>query len=141
MSASDDPRFGIWNALHDGEIAVVARDGPDTLIILVNIPYVRRRIAPLGDSIRLRLRGFRTASWSNDIGDTYAELEDIEGLEILETESDRMPAKIRCAQGTLTLDYDSLEVSLDTGDRVSPEEIYRVYEDYWNEWSAKHQPV
>jgi hypothetical protein len=139
VSAWDDPRFGIWNAPHDGEITVVAREEPDSVIIFVNIPYVRRRIAPLGDSIRLRLRGFRTASWSNDIGDTYSELEDLEGLEILEAQSDSMPAKIQCAQGTLTLDYDSLDVSLDTGDSVSPEEVYRAYEAYWNEWSAKHQ--
>ena len=141
MSAQDDPRFGIWNALHDGEITVVAREEPDSLIIFVSIPYVRRRIMPLGDSFCLRLGGFRSAGWSNDIGDSYSELEDMEGLEILEVQSDSMPVKIQCAQGTLTLDYDSLEISLDSGQPIAPEEVYRAYEDYWNEWSAKHQEV
>jgi hypothetical protein len=139
MSAWGDWRFGIWNALHDGEITVVAREEPDSLIIFVSIPYVRRRIAPLGDSFRLRLGGFRSAGWSNDIGDSYSELEDIEGLEILEAKSDKMPAKIQCAQGTLTLDYDSLEVSLDSGQPISAEEVYRAYQEYWDEWSKSTQ--
>jgi hypothetical protein len=141
MSAWDDWRFGIWNALHDGEITVVARDEPDSLIVFVSIPYVRRRIEPLGDSFRLRLAGFRGMHFDNGIGDSYSELEDIEGLEILETKSDKMPAEIQCAQGTLTLDYDSLEISLDSGQPISPEEVYRAYQEYWDEWSKKTQQV
>ena len=90
-----DPRFDIWNVLHDGEITVVAHEKPDTLVMFISIPYLRRRITPLGDSVRLRLGGFRSAGWSNDVGDSHSELEDIEGLEILSVDSEAMPAKIR----------------------------------------------
>lgn len=50
MSAWDDPRFGIWNALHDGEITIAVREATDVVVMFVSIPYVRRRIEPLGDS-------------------------------------------------------------------------------------------
>ena len=141
MSAWDDPRFGIWNALHDGEITIAVREAPDVVVMFVSIPYVRRRIEPLGDSFRLRLSGFRGMVFGNDIGDTETELEEIEGYEILEAKSESMPATIQLAQGTLMLDFDSLEISLDTGQPISAQEVYRAYEDYWDEWSKRTQQV
>jgi hypothetical protein len=138
-----DPRFDIWNVLHDGEITVVAREEPDSLIMFVDIPYLRQRIAPLGDSFRLRLGGFRSIGFSNDIGDSYSAITDIaeSRLEILSTESEAMPVKIAVAQGTLTIDFDSVDITLDTGQPVTYEQLHRVCEEYWNEWSAKHQQV
>jgi len=141
MSALDDPRLGIWNALHDGEITIAVREAPDVMVMFVSIPYVRRRIEPLGDSFRLRLSGFRGMVFGNDIGDTYSELKEIEGYEILEAKSETMPATIQLAEGTLMLDFDSLEISLDTGQPISAEEVYRVYEEYWDEWSKRTQQV
>jgi hypothetical protein len=134
-----DPRLDIWNVLHDGEITIMHRESPDVVVMFVSIPYVRRRIQPLGDAFRLRLSGFRGMHFDNGIGGTYSEPREIEGYEILESLSDSMPAKIQL--GTLTLDFDSLEISLDTGQPISAEEVYRASEDYWNEWSAKHQQV
>jgi hypothetical protein len=142
VSAWDDWRFGIWNALHDGEITIMHREAPDVLVMFVSIPYVRRRIQPLGDSFRLRLRGFRGMVFANDIRDPpETELDYIEGYEILEAKSDTMPATIQLAEGTLLLDFDSLEISLDTGQPISPEEVYRAYSDYWDEWSKKTEQV
>jgi len=140
MSAWDDPRFGIWNALHDGEITIAVHEAPDVVVMFVSIPYVRRRLRPLGDSFRLRLRGFRGMVFANDIRDPpETELETIESYVILEAKSDTMPATIQLAQGTLMLDFDSLEISLDTGQPISAEEVYRAYEDYWAEWSKRNQ--
>jgi hypothetical protein len=137
------PQFDIWNLLHDGEITVIAREGPDSLIMFVDIPYLRQRIAPLGDSFRLRLGGFRGIGFSNDIGDSYSEITDIaeSRLEILSTESEAMPAKIAVAQGTLTIDFDSVDISLDTGQPISYEQISHACEQYWDEWSARQQKV
>jgi hypothetical protein len=134
-----DPRLDIWNVLHDGEITVTAREAADVAIIFVSIPYVRRRIAPLGDSFRLRLGGFRGMHFENSIGDTDSELEEIEGYEILDILSDMMPAKIQLTQGTLTLDFDSLEMSLDSGQPVAYEEVLRVAQDYWDEFARTKQ--
>jgi hypothetical protein len=141
VSIWDDPRFGIWSALHDGEITIAERETPDTLLLFVSIPYIRRRIEPLGDSFRLRLRGFRGMTYDNEIGDTYSELEDLEGVEILKCLSETMPVIIQAAGGKLMLDFDSLEISLDTGRPISIEEICRASEEYWNEWRKKTQQV
>jgi hypothetical protein len=58
-----DTRIAIWNVLHDGEITAISEDG-DTLTMFVNIPYLRRRLKPLGDSFILTLAGVRQAEWS-----------------------------------------------------------------------------
>ncbi len=138
VSVWDDWRFGIWSALHDGEITIMHRESPDVLVMFVSIPYVRRRIQPLGDSFLLRLTGFRGMVFADDIGDPpETELEYIEGYEILEAKSDTMPATIQLAEGTLMLDFDSLQISLDTGQPISPEEVYRAYSECWDEWSKK----
>ena len=50
-----------------------------------------------------------------------------------------MPAKIQCAQGRLTIDFDSLEISFHTGQPVTYEQLYLASEEYWKEWSARQQ--
>jgi hypothetical protein len=136
-----DPRFDIWNMLHDGDITIVHREAPDAVIMFVCIPYVRRRIEPLGDSFRLRLGGFRSIHFANDIGDTSSELDYVEGYEILDILSETMPAKIQLAEGTLTLDFDTLDITLDSGQAIEYEQIRRVAQDYWDEFAARTKPV
>jgi hypothetical protein len=48
-----------------------------------------------------------------------------------------MPAEIADAQGTLTIDFDSVDIALDTGQSVSHEQLLRVCQEYWDEWSEK----
>ena len=118
------------------------RESPDVLVMFVSIPYVRRRIQPVGDSFRIRLSGFRGMLFSYGSSDeTHSDLDYIEGFEILEAKSDTMPATIQLVEGTLMLDFDSLEISLDTGHPISPEEVYRAYHEYWDEWSKKSKQV
>lgn len=154
----DDPRYAIWGVLHDGTITVLAREDPDVLIMFVSIPFVRRRISPLGDSFRLRLGGFRSFSFSEDESDSdrkerekagflssYSELKDIEGQEIIDVLSTTMPVKIRTALGpmgfTLLIDFDSLDIALDSGHPVSYEEVRRAAQDYWDEVHLRTRPI
>jgi hypothetical protein len=164
-----DPRFAIWDVLHDGTITVVAREEPDAVIMFVSIPFVRRRIPPLGDSFRLRLGGFRSVSFSYGYGDSdvkdlersgflgklrainpsfspeagrsHSELTDAEGQELLEVASSSMPVNIRTALGTLLIDFDSLDIALDSGHPISYEEVRRAAQDYWDELAARTRPV
>jgi hypothetical protein len=136
-----DPRLDIWNVLHDGEITVIHRESSDVVIMFVSIPYLRRRIEPLGDSFRLRLGGFRSMHFENGIGDTSSELDYVEGYEILDTLSETMPAKIQLAEGTLTLDFDTLDISLDSGQPVDCKKVLRVAQDYWDEFAARTKQV
>ena len=83
-----DPRVDIWDVLHDGEITIVHRQSAGVLVMFISIPYLRRRISPLGDSFRLRLGGFRGMLFSYDHGgETHSDLDYIEGFEILEAKS------------------------------------------------------
>lgn len=136
-----DPRLDIWNVLHDGDITVIHREAPDIVIMFVSIPYVRRRLEPPGDSFRLRLGGFRSILFENSIGDTSSELDYVEGYEILDILSETMPAKIQLAEGTLMLDFDSLDISLDSGQPVAYEKILRVAQDYWDEFAARTKQI
>ena len=136
-----DPRLDIWNVLHDGDITIVHRDAPDVVIMFVCIPYLRRRIQPLGDSFRLRLGGFRGIHFANDIGDTSSDLDYVEGYEILDILSETMPAKIQLAEGTVTLDFDTLDISLDSGQPIEYERVLRVAQDYWHEFAARTKQV
>jgi hypothetical protein len=134
-----DARIAIWNTLHDGEITVVAKDCAD-LVMFVSIPYVRERLKPLGDSFALRLKGFRTFELldsegrkkSSDLQEDLAR----NGIEILSAESETMPVKIATTMGYLVLDFDDIEITLDTGRIVPYEEVLQASTEYWAEWSA-----
>lgn len=136
-----DERIAIWNLLHDGEITAVSEDG-DTLTMFVSIPYLRRRLKPLGDSFVLTLAGVRRAE-CRDFGGAAAsesplreELE-IGTPEILKTESEYMPVTIQTTMGQVILDFQSIRCTLDTGEPIEYETIEKVCEEYWTEWQAK----
>src|SRR5260221_1777119 len=138
-----DERIAIWNVLHDGEITAVSEDG-DTLTMFVSIPYLRRRLKPLGDSFVLTLAGLRRAE-CRDFGGAASsasslreELE-IGTPEILKTESESMPVIVETTMGQVILDFQSIRFTLDTGQDTDYKTIERVCDEYWTEWKAKSE--
>lgn len=135
-----DARVAIWNTLHDGEITVVAKEGAD-LVMFVSIPYVRERLKPIGDSFALRLRGFRGFQLLDGVGRKKSSdvQEDLakNGIEISSAESETMPVKVATTAGYIVLDFDEIEITLDTGRFVSYEEVLQAATEYWEEWSAQ----
>lgn len=132
-----DTRIAIWNTLHDGKITVLAMEG-DVLAVFISIPYIRERLAPLGDSFILRLQGFHSLEF-DDGKNKHSDLTEISksGTEILSTDSETMPVKIFTTSGILTLNFDYIDITTDTGRPVSYEEIDRASLEYWDEWSIK----
>lgn len=133
---STDPRFAIWNTLHDGEITVV-RQISDRVDMFINVPYIRERIEPLGDSFRISLLGFRSFQMTNADGEIHSSaVTDLSrgGIEILSTDSTSMPVKVATTIGYLIFDFNDLEISLDTGERVAYETVVKACSDYWDEW-------
>ncbi len=133
-----DQRIAIWNVLHDGEITVAAREG-NMLVMLINIPYLRALLAPIGDSFALRLGGFRSAKLKGSDG----RLVDLDlaslptcHLEILSTESNSMPVEVEHTMGSLILDFDTLQICLDTGRAVDFSEVHGASVRYWSEFEA-----
>lgn len=76
-----DTRISIWNVLHDGEITAVSEEG-DTLTMFVSIPYLRRRLKPLGDSFVITLSGVRCAECRDFGGAASSAMPLREALEI-----------------------------------------------------------
>jgi hypothetical protein len=130
-----DRRIQIWNILHDDEITAISGEGSDILTMFVSIPYLRRRLAPLGDSFVLTLSGITRLEFHDFDGtrETLQEQLDNGSPEILSTESDSMPASIATSLGQLTLDFQSISFALDTGQAVEYEAIEKVCEEYWTE--------
>jgi len=140
-----DTRIAIWNVLHDGEITAISEDG-NTLTMFVSIPYLRRRLKPLGDSFVLTLAGVRQAECRDFSGAASSatslreELE-IGTPEILKTESESMPLTIETTMGQLVLDFKSIQFALDTGQSIEYESIEKICDEYWTEWQAKAEQV
>ena len=133
-----DKRIQIWNILHDGEITVFEQKD-ETLIMFINIPYLRRRLKPLGDSFVLTLSGLKQVCFLDFDGNTLSLSEelDINLPVILSTHSGVMPLSIITTKGTLVLDFKSISFALDTGQTISFEAIEKACEQYWEEWEYK----
>ena len=133
--------IAIWNTLHDGEITVLEMDG-EILTMFVSAPYIRERIRPLGDSFVLKLHGVRSIRFSNFEGklqtEDWRELAR-SGIEILSTDSTEMPVRISTTQGFLDLDFDHLQIELDTGGLVPYPEVLAACEGFWDEWSNQNK--
>jgi len=128
--------INIWNILHDGEITAVEKGMNGFYTIFVNIPYLRRRIKPLGDSFVLTLLGVKQVAFQ-DFDGTISSLEnelELSTPEILYTESTEMPVFIATTAGTLILNYESINFNLDTGQSVEFGIIEAICREYWDEW-------
>ena len=130
-----DSRIAIWNTLHDGEITVVSHENDGTFVMFVNIPYIRSRLKPLGDSFMLKLGGLKHIEFEDYEGVSTSIIEELEliQIEILSTNSENMPISIATTDGFLKLDFETLNIYLDTGQEVQYSDVLKASEDYWNE--------
>ena len=133
-----DERIAIWNLLHDGEITVASQTS-DALTLFINIPYLRRRFEPIGGSFVLKLNGVTAIRFLNFDGKPEALDEQMQSgrPEILSTESEAMPVVINTTMGQLTLDFERVELALDTGSTISFQALDQAAVAYWNEWEEK----
>ena len=133
-----DERIAVWNTLHDGEITA-ARHTSGTLTLFVNIPYLRRRFEPMGDSFVLKLNGVTEVGFLDVDGkrETLDEQLEAGSPEILWTESEAMPVAIDTTMGKLILAFEHIEIALDTGATVAYRALYEAAGEYWDEWKQK----
>lgn len=133
-----DERIAVWNVLHDGEITAASQT-PGTLTLFVNIPYLRRRFTPIGDSFVLKLSGVTEVRFVTFDGRPEALDEQLKdgSPEILRTESEGMPVVIHTTLGQLTLAFERIEITLDTGSHVTFQTLSEAAGAYWNEWEQK----
>ncbi len=134
-----DPRIAIWNTLHDGEITVVSHEDDGTFVMFVNIPYIRSRLKPVGDSFVLKLGGLKSLDFVDFDGKSIPFIEELKliQIEILSTDSEDMPISIATTDGFLKIEFETLNIYLDTGEEILYSDVLKAAEDYWNEWEAK----
>jgi hypothetical protein len=137
-----EERIQIWNILHDGEITAIEGEGSDRVTMFINIPYLRRRLKPLGDSFVLTLEGVTDFGFIDFDGEKSRLCDEIEigSVEILSTDSETMPISIFTTMGQLIMDYKQIHFLLDTGQEVDFKTIYKVCKEYWDEFKAKSKP-
>ncbi len=134
-----DKRIQLWNLLHDGDITAISEEHGETLTMFVNIPFLRRRLKPLGDSLVVTLSGLTRFEFQNFDGTATRLSEEIEigSPEILLSESESMPVEIETTMGRVILDFKSMSFTLDTGQAIDYETIEKIHEEYWTEWKTK----
>ena len=134
-----DSRIEIWNVLHDGGITAFEGEEGETLTMFVSIPWLRRRLQPLGDSFVLTLTGLKRFEFHNfddTVTPTREEI-DLGTPEIVSTRSEGMPIRIETTLGYLILDFEAIRLAMDTGQEVKYETIKQVSKEYWTELQAK----
>ena len=125
--------------MHDGEITVVSHEDDGTFVMFVNIPYVRSRLKPIGDSFILKFGGLKNIEFVNYDGESIPFEEEL-GLiqiEILSTDSKELSVTIATTDGFFKLDFETLNLFLDTGQEVQYTDILKASESYWVEWEAE----
>ncbi len=134
-----DKRIQIWNILHDGEITAVSDELSNSLKISINIPYLRRRVKPLGDSFILTIEGLKDFAFYNfdKKSESLKEVIETGSPEILSTDSESMPVRITTTLGELILDFEDIHISLDTGEKIEFDIIEKIFQEYWTEWKTK----
>jgi len=132
-----DERIGIWNLLHDGEITAISQQG-NTVTMFVSIPYLRRRLNPMGDSFVLSLNDVSQLEFREFDGSavTLKEQLDIGRPEILGTDSRDLPVAVDTTMGQMIVGFSSLALALDTGQPTDFQTIDHVARTYWTEWEA-----
>jgi hypothetical protein len=133
-----DQRIEIWNIFHDGSITAVESEGSG-IRIFVSIPYLRRRVQPIGDSFVVKLFGATLCEFRHFDGETTTLQEALEvgEPEIFSTSSDGIPVVIDTTLGQLVLSFDQISFELDSGQAVAFEAIAKAAEGYWQEFENR----
>jgi hypothetical protein len=132
----------LWNVLHDGEITVLERNH-DVITVFVSIPYVRRRMKPIGDSFKLVFYGVSQFEYVGNDGSIAPIEEEIENcpLTVLHTESKEFPVRVVTTMGDIIANYTDFEIYLDVGKRIEISELFREFDRYWDEWERLTKQV
>ena len=128
----------LWNIFHDGSIETIVGSVPGIVRLSVAIVYLREMLPGEGTGFKVVLSGCTEFSHAEFDRPSITDLSAIAALEpeILSAESSS-PLKITCGTGTLTLQYQTASVYLDSGAPVTMEELGAACNAYWDAWSKR----
>jgi hypothetical protein len=131
----------IWNLLHDGLLSLFIEEDSSSITAFVHIPYIRRRISPIGVCFVLKLSGVKSCTFKDFDGneESISKIFNSNSPDILNVESEEMPITISTTFGTLILEYESVNVYLESGLEIDYETISNACSEYWEEWGSKNK--
>lgn len=132
----------VWGVFHDGVITRMSGALPGTLVLRVEIGYLRAMFDGTGTAFQIELTGCSNVRYNEYDEAPSTDLLHIEGRqpEILYVAS-ADPLVLDCAMGTLELTYREVSIFLDTGVPVSYEELARACDLYWTRWQQRVPPA
>lgn len=130
-----------WGLLHDGVIDAIAGEVPGTVSLEVSIRYLRQQFAGTGTGFRIVLANCSEMTYCKYDSAPVREFDAIVALgpEIGTADNDASRVTVNCVMGTLTLAYEAASIFLDTGEKVSPNELAAASKTYWNTWANKNR--
>jgi len=137
--SEENQRADIWNLLHDGEITAIGGTVPGYVRITVNIAYLRRRFSPEGDSFVITLRNctiLQLKPYNEPVETDFQKIVSSK-VEFLSTESSDCPIKLATTVGELEIDFQTFELSLDTGAIISYDQLDEASRNYWDAFASR----
>ncbi|MDT7520644.1 hypothetical protein RAE19_18445 [Rhodoferax sp. TBRC 17660] len=128
----------IWGVFHDGVLKYIDDSVPGTLMLEVEIEYLRGMFDEPGTSFRIELTGHTKVVYSEYDEEPSQDITKIQERmpEILYVTSEQ-PLLLDCVMGTLELEYDAMRVMLPSEVEVSYESLVSASDRYWSEWSVR----
>lgn len=127
----------LWNLFHDGVLTRVECAVPGEVRLFVHIPYLRAKFPGTGTGFDVVLSDCSQLSYEVWDEDGTFGLTDIGHIKpVILSAEPGTPLKIFGAGGTLTLQYRSAEVFVDSGAPTTLEELDAASEAYWTQWEA-----
>lgn len=129
----------VWNTLHDGTIERLQGSVPGDLTLTVGIAYLCGKLPTTSQHLVVRLRGCARFDYAPFHGEPVINLAELAALQIEVLSARRVHGFISvcCTAGFLTLAYESVEVSLAEGTRVSQVELEAAADRYWTDWTER----
>lgn len=126
--------------MHDGGIESITRQVPGKVSIEISIRYLRQQFPGVGTGFRIDLSDCEQFSYQEYDAPPITDFGEIVALdpEILGVEEDRRPIVVNCVMGSLTMSYGTVSIYLDTGEKVSYDELAAASKTYWDAWAASN---
>ena len=127
-----------WGVFHDGVIKRVEGTVPGTLVLSLEIRYLRAMFQGEGTSFSVRLDECTKLRYNEYDESPTTDLNKIQEREpeVLYVTSEQ-PLVLDCVMGTLELAYGHMSVALDNGTQVSEQELVDACELYWKRWQER----
>lgn len=126
----------IWGVFHDGVIKRIDGTVPGNLVLAMEIEYLRAMFEGEGTGFNIHLQSctkLRYGEYDEEPTDDLERIQEREP-EVLYVTSEH-PLVLDCVMGALELEYGAMLVTLDSGVRVTEEELAKASEQYWQRWS------